>query len=151
MKNELIKLYNKMVQGEKIKIILSNGLELYIDFTDAIGRNTENIIIIRSNGVNTVLNPDHVVMVSLIIPRRWFIMIDKKKPALHKKYTFYEFVVIYSDIFYVIACFAVTLIIILLIVGCCTHFNVSFTESGMMRNFLVGGVWVEIFRISFFV
>lgn len=70
MKNEILKLYDKMVQGEKIKIVLSNGLEVYIDFRDAISRNTENLGIIRDNGVNTVLNPDHIIMVSLIIPRR---------------------------------------------------------------------------------
>lgn len=72
MKNELLKLYNQMVQGEKIKILLSNGLEVYIDFTDAIGRNSNNIVIVRDNGVRTVLNPNHVAMVSLIIPRRWY-------------------------------------------------------------------------------
>lgn len=71
MRNELIQLYNKMVEGEKIKIVLSNGLEVYIGFKDAIGQNTDKILIIRDNGVNTVLNPDYVVMVSLIIPRRW--------------------------------------------------------------------------------
>ena len=70
MKNELFKLYEQMVRGEKIKILLSNGLEVYIDFTDAVDKFSENIIIIRDNGVRTVLNPDHVVMVSLIIPRR---------------------------------------------------------------------------------
>lgn len=70
MRNELIQLYNKMVEGEKIKIVLSNGLEVYIGFKDAIGQNTDKILIIRDNGVNTVLNPDYVVMVSLIIPRR---------------------------------------------------------------------------------
>lgn len=70
MKNELLKLYNKMVKGEKIKILLSNGLEVYIDFTDAVDRFSENIIIVRDTGVRTVLNPDHIVMVSLIIPRR---------------------------------------------------------------------------------
>lgn len=70
MKHELLKLYNQMVQGEKIKILLSNGLEVYIDFTDAISHNSNNIVIIRDNGVRTVLNTEYVVMVSLIIPRR---------------------------------------------------------------------------------
>lgn len=70
MKNELFNLYNQMVNGEKIKILLSNGLEVYVDFTDAVDKFSENIVIIRDNGVRTVLNPDHVVMVSLIIPRR---------------------------------------------------------------------------------
>lgn len=69
MKNELFKLYEQMVHGEKIKIVLSNGLEVYVGFKDAIVRNTDTIIIIRNNGVKTVLNPDHVVMISLIIPR----------------------------------------------------------------------------------
>lgn len=72
MKNEVFKLYDKMVQGEKIKILLSNNLEVYIDFTDAIDKFSDNISIIRDTGVRTVLNPDHVVMVSLIIPRRWY-------------------------------------------------------------------------------
>lgn len=70
MKNELFKLYETMVQGEKIKIVLVTGLEVYVGFKDAIGRNTDSIIIIRDNGVKTILNPDHVVMVSLVIPRR---------------------------------------------------------------------------------
>lgn len=70
MKNELLKLYDKMIKGEKIKILLSNGLEVYVDFTDAIDRFSENIVIIRDNGVRTALNSEHVVMVSLIIPRR---------------------------------------------------------------------------------
>lgn len=72
MKNELLKLYDQMVKGEKIKILLSNGLEVYIDFTDAVDRFSENIVIVRDNGVRTILNPNHVVMVSLIIPRRWY-------------------------------------------------------------------------------
>lgn len=70
MKNELFKLYDQMINGEKIKILLSNGLEVYINFTDALDKFSENIVIIRDNGVRTVLNPDYVVMVSLIIPRR---------------------------------------------------------------------------------
>ena len=72
MKNELLKLYEQMVRGEKIKILLSNGLEVYIDFTDAIDKFSDKIVIIRDSGVRTVLNPEYVVMVSLIIPRRWF-------------------------------------------------------------------------------
>lgn len=70
MKNEILKLYNQMYDGEKIKIVLSNGLEVYVGFRDVIGKNTDNIIIIRDNGVRTVLNPAHVVLVSLILPRR---------------------------------------------------------------------------------
>ena len=70
MKNELLKLYEQMVRGEKIKILLSNGLEVYIDFTDAIDKFSDKIVIIRDSGVRTVLNPEYVVMVSLIIPRR---------------------------------------------------------------------------------
>ncbi len=72
MKNELFKLYNEMVNGEKIKIVLSTGLEVYIGFRDAIDKFSDNIVIIRDNGVKTVVNPDHVVLVSLIIPRRWY-------------------------------------------------------------------------------
>lgn len=70
MKNELFKLYEQMVQGEKIKIVLSTGLEIYVGFRDAVGNNGDKIIIIRNNGVRTVLNPDHVIMVSLVLPRR---------------------------------------------------------------------------------
>lgn len=70
MKNELFKLYEQMVKGEKIKIVLVTGLEVYVGFNDAIGRNTDNIIIIRDNGVKTVLNPEQVVLISLVIPRR---------------------------------------------------------------------------------
>lgn len=70
MKNELFKLYNQMYNGEKIKIVLSTGLEVYVGFKDVIGKNTDNIIIIRDNGVRTVLNPEHIVMISLVIPRR---------------------------------------------------------------------------------
>ncbi len=70
MKNELFKLYNQIIKGEKIKIILSNNLEVYIDSRDALDRNSENIVIVSDNGVRTVLNPEHVVMVSLIIPRK---------------------------------------------------------------------------------
>ena len=70
MKNEVLTLYNQMVQGEKIKIVLSNGLDVYVGFKDAIGKNSDNIVIIRDNGVRTVLNPDYVMMISLIIPRR---------------------------------------------------------------------------------
>lgn len=72
MKNELFKLYNEMYKGEKIKIVLSTGLEVYVGFKDVIGKNADKIIIIRDNGVKTVLNPEHVVMISLIIPRRWY-------------------------------------------------------------------------------
>lgn len=70
MKNELFKLYNQMYNGEKIKIVLSTGLEVYVGFKDVIGKNTDNIIIIRDNGVRTVLNPEYIVMISLVIPRR---------------------------------------------------------------------------------
>lgn len=70
MNDELLKMYNQMVQGEKIKILLSNGLEVYIDFTDAIDKFSDKIVIIRDTGVRTVLNPEYVVMVSLVIPRR---------------------------------------------------------------------------------
>lgn len=70
MKNELFKLYNEMYEGEKIKVLLSTGLEVYIGFKDAISVNSEQIIIIRDNGVKIVLNPDYIVMVSLVIPRR---------------------------------------------------------------------------------
>jgi len=70
MKNELLKLYNGMIDGEKILIVLSTGLEMYVDFRDVIGKNNDNIIIIHPNGVKTVLNPNHIIMVSLILPRR---------------------------------------------------------------------------------
>lgn len=70
MQNELCKLYEQMYNGEKIKIVLSTGLEVYVGFKDAIAKNSDVIIIIRDNGVKTVLNPDYVVMVSLILPRR---------------------------------------------------------------------------------
>lgn len=65
---------------------------------------------------------------------------DKKKPTLHKKYTFYEYLEIYNDILYVLGCAAVTFVIILLFIWACAYFNVSFTDSGMVRNFLIGGV-----------
>lgn len=65
---------------------------------------------------------------------------DKKKPTLHKKYTFYELLTVYNDILYIIGCAALTLLLICLFLGACAYFNVSFTESGMVRNFLNGGV-----------
>lgn len=70
MQNELFELYEQMLPGEKIKILLSTGLEIYIGFKDAIGKNTDKIIIIRDNGVKVVLNPEHVIFISLIVPRR---------------------------------------------------------------------------------
>lgn len=67
-------------------------------------------------------------------------MMDKKKPTLHKKYSFYEMFIVYEDILYVIGCAAITFIIIILFIAACAYFNVSFTDSGMVRNFLNGGV-----------
>lgn len=67
-----------------------------------------------------------------------------KKPArLNKKTTLYDFFFEYNDLFYVIACVFVVLMIILVFIGACAYFNVSFTESGMIRNFLNGGVQMK--------
>ena len=64
-----------------------------------------------------------------------------KKPArLNKKTPLYDFFFDYSDVFWVIACVFVVLAIILVFVGACVYFNVSFTDSGMVRNFLNGGI-----------
>ena len=63
-----------------------------------------------------------------------------KKPRLHKKYTFYEMVTVYNDVLYVIGCAALTFLLICLFIGACAYFNMRFTDSGMVRNFLNGGV-----------
>lgn len=139
MKNELFKLYNQIIKGEKIKIILSNNLEVYIDSRDALDRNSENIVIVSDNGVRTVLNPEHVVMVSLIIPRKWLWWIENQQ-GFHKQLSWQDYLLEYSNVFYVLACLFVSIIIVLLFIFACAYFNVSFTESGMIRNFLMGGV-----------
>jgi len=139
MKNELLKLYNGMIDGEKILIVLSTGLEMYVDFRDVVGKNNDNIIIIHPNGVKTVLNPNHIIMVSLILPRRWLSM-DKKPKRLYKTQAWQDYLIDYGNVFYVFACLFVSLVIVVLFVFACAYFNVSFTESGMIRNFLMGGV-----------
>lgn len=70
MKNEFFKLYNGLYKGEKIKVVLSTGLTLYVCFTDSIQKNTNMIVIIRNNGVRVVINPEHIVMLALVVPRR---------------------------------------------------------------------------------
>ena len=62
------------------------------------------------------------------------------KKRLDKKDDFYEFVTVYNDVLYIVGCVLLVLIIVLLFVGACVYFNVSFTDSGMVRNFFNGGV-----------
>lgn len=63
---------------------------------------------------------------------------DKKR--LDKKDDFFEFVTVYNDVLYIVGCIVMVLIIVCLFVGACAYFNVSFSDSGMVRNFLNGGV-----------
>lgn len=67
-------------------------------------------------------------------------MKDKKPARLNKKTILYDFFFDYNDLFWLIACSLVVLVIVLLFIGACAYFNVSFTDSGMIRNFLAGGV-----------
>lgn len=62
------------------------------------------------------------------------------KKRLDKKDDFFEFVTVYNDVLFVVGCVVMVLIVVCLFVWACAYFNVSFTESGMVRNFLNGGV-----------
>lgn len=67
-------------------------------------------------------------------------MVSKKPARLNKKTPLYDFFFDYSDVFWIVACFLVVLAIVLVFIGACAYFNVSFTDSGMVRNFFNGGV-----------
>ena len=65
---------------------------------------------------------------------------DKKPKRLYKTQAWQDYLIDYSNVFCVFACLFVSLVIVVLFVFACAYFNVSFTESGMIRNFLMGGV-----------